>query len=297
MYYHSINLDFGQGVDPVAFLGPQAFETVKDIANSLGSIDIKSLFSAFSDSSFCWEVPDTPVLSKLRFNRKTCLEAVRELNGSITWYEMAKLYVNNTSDIYNLLRSKSRLRVSTVLSMIPEGYSIGDALGLIEAKAERRESKVVVIDDGYFYDGIPSEIFIATWMKAMATGIDVSLSYSQFSSALEYPFMNPKMNTLRRIAEYWGMGTGSFVEAIEKGELVLAPEDSPIIGDNSKKTIIGRIIKITGYKTWHELALSFPKERQIAVRNFSSSMKSDLNVYTLLSILKPFGLRLSDVIE
>ena len=297
MYYHSINLDFGQSVNPEKFLGTQSFETVKSIANSLGVIDLKSFFSAFSGSSFQWEVPENPELFKMRFNRTACLETVRKLNGSISWYEMAKLYTNHTSNTYSLCRSNNRLRISTVLAMLPDGCSVCSALESIEANAEKCGSESGDIDDRYFYEGIPSAIFIVTWMKAMATGIAVNMSHSHLTSALECQFMNPKINTLYNLAKYWGMGLRSFVEAIERCKLVLAPEDNPVIGDNSKKTIIGRIIKITGYKTWHELALSFPKERQIAVRNFSSSIKSDLNVYTLLSILKPFGLRLSDVIE
>ena len=297
MYYHSINLDFGQNVDPAEFLGKHSFETVKNIANSLGVTDLRSFFSAFSGNSFHWNIPDRLELFTLKFDRTASLENARESNGSLSWYGMAKKYYNNASAAYGSFRSKSKLRLSTIFSILPEDCDICSILAKIEDKAEKKSSRIMNVTDEYFYEGIPSTVFIATWMKELATGIPVDISRTYLVSAFDSQFMNPKISTLCHIAEYWGMGTNSFIAAIEQGTLILAPEDSPIIGDNSKLAIIDRIIDMTAYSKWHELALSFPEERKIAVRNLYFPIDSDLNVYTLLSILRPFGLKLSDVIE
>ena len=157
--------------------------------------------------------------------------------------------------------------------------------------------KVRCYSDGYFYQGLPSEVMLVTWLRECAVGISTGLSATYYASAMSSEFVNPHISTLQSISAWWGMSLRAFILAIEKDELLLLPShyrrDST---DNSKRALLERTLLHSDYRSWYELAMSFPEEKRIAVKNLPSTPSSDISICTLLSVLEHLEMRLSDII-
>lgn len=88
----------------------------------------------------------------------------------------------------------------------------------------------------------------------------------------------------------------AFIKAIEQDNLVLGGRKSLDEDRNTKESVMFRIIELTEYESWYDFARSFPEERKITVRNLIHIMDSDIEIYTILALIKPFPeIRLSDV--
>ena len=298
-HYKSYQLRFSSKPDIMKALGQLTLSTVKKIANRLGLQRIADLYEAFTDDGFYCTVPETMDVYDITVDRKTGLDALREMNGSITKYRMGQTYEKHISNQYRSYGSKSDLKFLSVMNKLPVGIQPADMLCVIEEKAEKTtaiKEGVRCYSEEYVYEGIPVEVILVTWLMMVSTGRDTVLSRSYITSIFSSDYANPRVRTMKFLAEAWGMSLKAFIKAIEQDNLVLGGRKSLDEDRNTKESVMFRIIELTEYESWYDFARSFPEERKITVRNLIHIMDSYIEIYTILALIKPFpDIRLSDV--
>ena len=301
MHYRSYDLSFGHAADPLKAFGKQYFVGLKAIANKLGFGSVRDFYLSFTEDGFKGSVPDSLRQYEVELDRAASLALITEANGNASKYRIAELYANHhSSNTYGFWKGNAKLRLSSLLTKLPPDAVIGDFLWKLEERAKKRvieDVKVRCYSDGYFYQGLPSEVMLVTWLRECAVGISTGLSATYYASAMSSEFVNPHISTLQGISAWWGMSLKAFILAIEKDELLLLPshyrKDS---ADNSKRALLERTLLHSDYRSWYELAMSFPEEKRIAVKNLPSTPSSDISICTLLSVLEHLEMRLSDII-
>ena len=300
-HYRSYQLTFPSKPNIMNVFGRLSLSMIKKISNKLGFSMMAQMHHAFTEKGFYAKIPERGTVCDITIDRQTGLETIREMNGSISKYQMAATYDKHISNQYHSYGSKSELTFSYVMNKLPEGVSAEKMLTEIE-ESSRKDKKNTMerscYSDGYIYEGIPTEVILLTWIMLMATDGESIISRSYVANIFAMDCANPRIRTLKIIAKAWGMNLKSFITAIEKDDLILGPDGlkDEAESDNSKMTILSRITDLTDYVSWHEFARSFPEERKITVRNLIHTPDSDIEIYTLLALIKPFPyIKLSDL--
>ena len=299
-HYRSYQLTFPSAPDIMSVFGNLKFSMMKKIANRLGFSLLSEMYSAFTEKGLYAKIPENDIVYDISINRKSGLEAIREMNGNITKYRMGATYDNHISNQYHSYRSKSELTFSYVMRKLPDGVTMDRMLMQIEKSAERSRGNFMkrsCYSEGYIYDGIPNEVIILTWIMMLSTGKNSGISRSYIMNIFEMDYANPRTKTLKIFADAWGMSLSSFIKAIEQDDLVLGPEECEYgRNDNTKMGILSRIMCLTEHRTWHDFARSFPEEKKTTVRNLIHSPEADIEIYTILALIKPFpDIKLSDL--
>ena len=298
IHYSSYDISFDYSIEPWKAFGTLQIGKMKRIANRLGFSTLESFYSCFDKTGFHGTIPEPSELAyDIRLTKKDAMDIIINENGGISPYRLAKRYDFSISNGYAGIRSTVEPRLSTLISKMPPGISIPRLLSLIEDKADKIPHSSEERASEYTYDGLPSEIIIFTRIMLSLSGREKELSKSYFDyPRLTEDCINPYISTLERIASMWNMSLRNFILGIEGNTLTLGLYDETQGSDNSKPSILRRIRKAAGFHSWHSFASSFPEERQIGVRHLRSDDNDDIQMYTVLSLMKPFGIRLSDVI-
>ena len=226
------------------------------------------------------------------------MEMVRKENGDITRYQMIGRYNVNYVSYYASTRkgNSTPLLFPSIVRCMPPGSDIPSFLDRLEERAEKIPVDAKEEKRGYDYSGIPMEVAILTLMMIEATGMATSPGSSYFRKVLSKGCFTPFLSTLSRIASLWGMTMKGFVKAYEKEDLSFIPEACMANGDNSKQTIVRRIMELTGCERRCEFLSLYPEHSRNAIGKHIAS-DEDFLVSTLLFMLRPLDMKLSEVLE
>ena len=217
-----------------------------------------------------------------------------EVNGNISRYRMTQIYSLQQSNYYASSSASSSPRLSSLLRTLPPSFDVSLFLSMLEERCSSPQPGEEIHGKyGYSYTGIPSELVLITGIMRMLKGMNTE----PLAKALGKEYLNPYLDTFSSLASFWGMTAKSFALASEKEELILSPSYGMKDGDNSKKAILSRILSLSSSSSWAELVRKFPEHRQGAVKGIRTGMERRIQVATILDLLKPFSLRLSDVLE
>ena len=299
LHYSSYDISFDYSVEPWRALETLPIGKVKQIANRLGFRTMEGFYECFDETGFHGSIPEEPSewAYDIRFRKKDAMKLIIHANGGVSPYRLAKRYNFSISNGYAGRRSMAEPRLGTMVSKMPSTIGVPRLLTLIEDKADRIPIPAERRSSEYPYEGLPAEIMIFTRLMLSLTGRDKGLSRSYF----DYPRLtgdciNPYISTLERIASMWNMSLRSFILGIEGNSLSLGYHKEEEGSDNSKPSVLRRIRETAGYHSWHSFASSFPEERQIGIRHLRNDDNDNIQIYTVLSLMKPFNIRLSDVI-
>ena len=270
-------------------LNSLSFSRLNDCANALGFPSLSSFFSAFSPHGFHGSASSFTPYS-LVIDRRRILELIRRLNGNVSRYRLIRRYSLQSSNFYSSSISSSSPKPSSLFCLLPSDVSPSLFLSLLEEEAEKVPSSLSPFSGT---DGIPSQAVLITLLMRYLKGGSLEL----LSDVLTNSHCNMYLDTFSSLASFWGMTAKSFALASEKVELILSPTYGMKDGDNSKKAILSRILSLSSSSSWAELVRKFPEPRQGAVKGIRTGMDRRMQVATILDLLKPFSLRLSDVLE
>ena len=293
MRYKNYSVNMTLTDSELSRLNTLSFNTMRGCANRLGFPTIAEFYGCFDNTGFHGTVPDSMVPVKLHVDGPAVLDLMRSINGNISKYEMIKRYSLQQSNYYASYSRRSCPRLSTLLHMLPPDIRTTELLFMIEMISKRTpQGKEVFINEGYSYDGIPTEAMLVTYLMMFLKGEQIELS-----EAIRKDYINPYVESLAELTAFWAMSTKSFIKALEDEDLVLIGRDGAIDGDNSKEALLDRFINMSGSGTWTELVRTYPESRQGAVKGLREGIERKLQVATLLELIRPYGYRLSDLFE
>ena len=93
------------------------------------------------------------------------------------------------------------------------------------------------------------------------------------------------------------MNLKDLIVTMEHGKLELLPSHDCHAADNSKSALLKRLIRKAGFADMKSFIASFPQERRASIRHLLKFEEKRLQTSTLLSLLEPFELKLSDIVE
>ena len=276
--------------------GNYPITTLKRIANALRIPTVGSLIRCIRKEGFYGCTDDSP-LYEIQINRATVSAILEDVNGCLTLYEVAKSYGTSAANYYTSLNSDADVTLAYISSKLPPDYDIADFLDELERRSERKPVKTPYAIEGYSYEGIPSSILVLTWIMLLLTGKKSGLSSSYFDLMADWHVFNPFIDTLDNIAALWKMPLKDLIVTMEHGKLELLPSHDCHAADNSKSALLKRLISKAGFADMKSFIASFPQERRASIRHLLKFEEKRLQTSTLLSLLEPFELKLSDIVE
>ena len=269
---------------------------LKRIANALQLPTAGDLIRCIKSEGFYGQAKEFEKY-EIKVNRATVSEILEDANNCPTLYSVAKSYNGSTSNYYSFLNRESDVTLSYISSKLPKDYDIAEILDELEEKADRRPIAEYTNDEEYCYEGIPSSFLIITWIMLLLTGKESGLSSSYFDDMTGWYVFNPFMDTLEGIAALWEMNLKDLIVATEQDSIKLSPSGMMNIVDNSKTALLKRLITKAGFQNEENFTAFFPLEKRASLRHLFRLKGNRIQATTLLSLLKPFKLKLSDIIE